>query len=399
LFSKISHFGKLAKIENPSHNIITSYDDKKTSNLDKFSSISDFVNSIQDVLSEVSKIEHDIKPILEKIRLHKIRSQYHAGLIIQSELESIWKKWRDQAEFMIIQNDDMKSIAMKCSKRGNDVYQYRIKERFKEIDMLSSDLDFNVFDPNDKNKKSNALFVTLTYDTKLKSSMQAWGSIGIEYNRFVSNLKRKFGKFSVIRCFESFGNGYPHVHMLILFDDKKFNVFEHFPTNDIMQGSTYRIKEKSRFESSWHSHVDVLAVNNMGQAINYITKYLRKTNNEDSPKYATTQSLLWINNKRSFSISGKFREMLESYRLEVKLHNSNKKLVQLTIAGEEIEQNWNFVGIFSLNEILSCNKIKDVRAWHFEIDNIPEKDKGFTLKNDDGIDKKLFSANRGVNYV
>ena len=376
---------------------ITNFSDHKITNLDKFSSLADFENSIQDVLCEVSKIEHDFKPKIEKIRLHKIRSQYHSGLIAQNQLESIWKKWRDQAEYMILQNDDMQKIAIKCSKRGNDVYQYRIKERFKEIDMLASSLNFDTFKPNNKNKKSNALFVTLTYDTKLKSSMEAWHDIGNEFNRFTSNLKRKFGKFSIIRCFESFANGYPHVHMLILFDDKKFNVFEHFPTNDIMQGSTYRIKEKSRFEASWHSHVDVLAVNNMGQAVNYITKYLRKTNNEDSPKYATTQSLLWINNKRSFSISGKFKKLLESYRLEALMHNSNKKLVQLTLAGREISENWEFVGIYSLESILACNKIRDSRRWHFEIDCIPENEDDY-LKNDDVVNKQLFSANAGVNY-
>lgn len=83
-----------------------------------------------------------------------------------------------------------------------------------------------------------------------------------------------------------------------------------------MGGSTFRIQEKRKFES-WHSHVDVLAINNMGRGLRYITKYLRKTNNADNPKYAKTQSLLWINQKRAFSISQRFTKSLKIYRLEI----------------------------------------------------------------------------------
>jgi hypothetical protein len=367
--------------------------------LDEFSPLSDFENAIQDSLSEVSKIFHvpGVKTTSkEKIRLYKVRSQYNAGLVDQQQLESLWKQWKDEPEFLIIQNQDTgENLAMKCSKRGNDVYQYRIKERFREIDYLASDLDYDNFSPNDTDKKTNALFVTLTYDTKRCTQSESWNNIGKEYNRWISNLKRKFGKFSGIRCFESFVNGYPHIHALIFFEDRKFDVFEHCPTNDIMQGSTYRIQEKKQFQS-WHSNVDVLAVNNMSQALHYITKYLKKSNNEDSPKYATTQSLLWVHNKRSFSISGKFKKQLEAYRLERQLHNSNKIIRQLDISGNVIHEKWNFVGIYSLSEIQSCNKIVNTKAWHFKIDTIPEKDKQGAAQNDDKINKSLSAVNRGL---
>jgi len=366
------------------------------SNLDEFSPLSDFENAIQDSLTEVSGLLHELKH--KKIRLNKVRAQYNAGLINQLELESIWKKWHSEIDVLVLQNDDGKSIGMKCSKRGNDVYRYRIKERFREIDYLASDLDFDVFNPNDKDKTTNGLFFTLTYDTKRCTKSEAWQNIGIEYNRFVSHIKRKYGNVTIIRCFESFANGYPHIHAVALFESSNFDVFEHYPTNDIMQGSTYRIKEKRSFESSWHSNIDVLAINNMGRAINYITKYLRKTNNEDSPKYATTQSLLWIHNKRSFSISGKFKKELEAYRLESKLHNSNKKLCQLDLSGDIIPENWHFVGIFSLRELQTCNKIRDVKAWNFEIDKIPDKERQNADSEDDKINRKLYAANKGVIY-
>jgi len=349
LIDNTSHFEKLIEIEKFSRDNIQTFSDHKISNLTKFSPLADFESSIQDVLSEVSKIERDIQPVCDKIRLHKVRAKYYAGLINQQELELQWKKWHSEVDILVLQNEATgKNIGLKCSKRGNDVYRYRIKERFREIEFVASDCDYDNFNPNDANKTTNGLFFTLTYDTKRCTKSQAWKNVGIEYNRFVSHLKRKYGKFSVIRCFESFANGYPHVHAVALFESKRFDVFEHYPTNDIMQGSTYRINEKRKFESSWHSNIDVLAINNMGKAIHYITKYLRKTNNEDSPKYATTQSLLWIHNKRSFSISGQFKKLLEAYRLESKLHNSNKKLRQSRIDGSVIIEKMEFCRCVSI---------------------------------------------------
>jgi hypothetical protein len=84
-------------------------------------------------------------------------------------------------------------FAIKCSKRGNDVYRSRVYRRFKEPFSLIKNLVF--FNRKiRRNRKTRALFVTLSYDTKRCSLEEAWVNIGVEFNRFMSNLRKKFAR-------------------------------------------------------------------------------------------------------------------------------------------------------------------------------------------------------------
>ena len=84
------------------------------------------------------------------------------------------------------------------------------------------------FNPKDRNNEKNtsALWVTLTYDTKLCSYKEAWEQIGIEFNNFMAYVRSNFGKVSCCRVFESFENGYPHIHCILLFQEYTFSVFK-----------------------------------------------------------------------------------------------------------------------------------------------------------------------------
>ena len=69
----------------------------------------------------------------------------------------------------------------------------------------------------------------------------------------------------------------------------------------------YRIEEKMEFEKSYHSFVDVEAVQKMRKGISYIMKYLRKS---EHPLQTLTLALCWFFRKRSFAVSGDFHELL-----------------------------------------------------------------------------------------
>jgi len=76
-------------------------------------------------------------------------------------------------------------FAVKCAKRGNDVYRWRVSRRFKGLSSMAEEIVF--FNPKDRGvKKTRALFVTLTYDTKRCDFKDAWRNIGIEFNRFMA---------------------------------------------------------------------------------------------------------------------------------------------------------------------------------------------------------------------
>jgi hypothetical protein len=108
-----------------------------------------------------------------------------------------YKEWASEALYMILTKWNLKKwkndvYAVKCAKRGNDVYRSRVDSRFRGLRRYSEDIIF--FNPKDRGKKeTSALWVTLTYDTKRCLYGEAWENIGVEFNGFMSYLRRNFG--------------------------------------------------------------------------------------------------------------------------------------------------------------------------------------------------------------
>jgi len=300
----------------------------------------------------------------DKIRLLQVRNEACNRLITHEELQQIYADWVHQDEYLVLAKpESRKFVAVKCSKRGNDVYKFRIENRFKELDALAEIIGNDIiFDINQQDPKTNVLFVTFTYDTKRCSESKAWEQIGIEFNRAVSNIKRKFGNCSILRAWEGHKNGYPHIHAIMVHDEM-FDVFEHQKTANTTE---YRIQQKQEFDSTWHSWIDVKAVSSIGGAIRYLTKYLRKTYGYDA-ETNLTQAQMWINRKQSFSMSHDF---LNSLRLVYEnLHNSNKKTEQLDLFDESTEEKWQLVGIYSKEEIKHLVK-DDSTSWNLELSSL-----------------------------
>ena len=290
------------------------------------------------------------------------------------EIVDKYSEWVSEVNYMILRRVKMKQVqirdtqknkplivrfpvesdyfAVKCSKRGNDVYRNRVYRRFKGLASLAEKTVF--FNPKDRNqnKKTRALFVTLTYDTKLCSFSDAWQNIGVEFNRFMAYMRKKFGKVSSCRVFEAFKNGHPHVHCVLLFEEKQFKVFRD-------KKGQFRIKEKGVFAAGWRSHTDAKALSSLGRGLSYLKKYLLKSidkENKDS-KALKTLALGWLFNKRAFSVSGKFRQMLTDL-IKTK-HNSNHKTKQTTLQREIIQEYTYYVLGFVPADVVRLKK--DVR--------------------------------------
>jgi hypothetical protein len=335
-------------------------------------------------------------------RLHRAREYFetHDDLGMLVDLYSFW---RDSAEYILLRRFDERkdrfvAKAVKCSKRGNDVYVARCRKRFNFLSNMDNDVVF--FSPSDFDVKTDVrtslLWFTLTYDTKRCSRSEAWRNIGHEWNCFISAMRRRYGRISVMRSYEAFGNGYPHVHAILWFEETSFKVFpwiEGLETNEqkesVSSGETlgsrdgldedtmlpplakqsstservrytYRISDKADFESLWHSWVDTTAISSMKKATNYVSKYQMKvsqgretsgsqTTLDQHTSGARTMALMWLHRKRSFSVSGSFGALWHD--LICSMHNSNHER-QVDLLGNVVPvEKWTFLGVFTARDL------------------------------------------------
>ena len=252
---------------------------------------------------------------------------------------------------------------MKCSKRGNDIYNYRISKRFN---LLYKALESYEIEPsNCYVLQTDILFFTLTYN--LRDIYHTYENAGKDYNRFMSNLRKIFPKAKTIaRCFEAQRDGVIHIHALIwigchisikkyFYLDKKGNKKYKF----IVESQELWNKLKNCWK---YGFCDIQGFTKFRDGLSYIFKYIKKgTNINYSNNTLTTLALNWLFRKRSFSINYKCVRFLFSLRLDILKHNSN-----FQDGGIRIE--YTFIGIFSAIS-LGFNSKK----WFFEFHNLPKK--------------------------
>jgi len=274
-----------------------------------------------------------------------------------------FKAWKDYHEYLLIKgenrvNGEKMFLAVKCSKRGNDVFSSRLDKRLGFLKRLKG---IELFHPNDfkpnRIVKTNLLWVTLTYNP-ICSLNAAWLSCMDEWNLFITNLRNKYGKIDVLRFIEAFPNkkgsayGYPHFHIVLLFKEAKFTVFPHMEKRkDGKLGLIYRINEKHEVarQGNWHSFVDIKALSS-GKALgSYVRKYCRKTHSGSSKSALVTQSLLWLYRKQTYSMSAGFRKRLLD--LISSMQGSKGREAQETLDGDILNDwIWVFHGIRSSEE-------------------------------------------------
>lgn len=325
----------------------------------------------------------------------------------------VFKLWRDFHEALIIKGVHRETgeeirLALKCSKRGNDVFASRME---KKIGFLRSLDGISFFSPQDFDKNptmpSNLLWFTHTFDPKICSIKDAWlGRVvpkihksgkneGLPYpahangcpcimcswNSFITNLRNKYGRISYLRFIEAFPNpkgsafGYPHLHTIVMFHDVSFNAFPNIEKlRDGSMGVAYRIVERNqvRSQGKWHSFVDIKAISSSRSLGDYLRKHTKNTHYGDTPGALTTQALLWLFRKQTFSMSSDFKGKLSEF---IKgMHDSKNNLAQETLDGDVVDVwIWSCYGVRSYLELnmdpevwvqsLSKKEFADAKVW------------------------------------
>jgi len=218
--------------------------------------------------------------------------------------------WRDSPLYLVFRSNSPgkppRYRAVLASKRGNEVYRQRVKKRFKGAgDILPLTVDIKK--SAHSSALTNALFVTLTYDRSNLSIGESWDErVSSDFHRFYARLRKKYGRIAIMRVISAHRDGYPHVHLLIFFADKRWLVKSHEDMDDTVSWrlDDYDTKQKE-FGDVWgHGYVDVIGVINPNWAINYIMGYIVGEDKKNKNLLDDRSLFLsWLFGKRSFSIS------------------------------------------------------------------------------------------------
>ena len=196
-----------------------------------------------------------------------------------------YRDWMEENSYLVFDVQKRRGInrrvAVLAAKRGNSVYRYRTRKRFDSVEELFPDK--NIVDPHCNVgfiAQTNILFVTLEFAKEDLSVKEAWERAPKEFDRFEKSL-RKVYPLAFIRGFEAHKDGYPHIHVLIVFQDKSWRMKRHLATRGKNRGTlTWRLADYgvkiSEFEQRWRNgFVDVWGVTNPKRGgLNYILKYI-----------------------------------------------------------------------------------------------------------------------------
>jgi len=295
-------------------------------------------------------------------------------------LVDVFQIWRDFNEYGIIKGENLfsgekKYLAIKLSKRGNDVFAERMRSRLDFLKGVNSkDKFFDASDFKGRNRSKEVttqlLWVTLTFDSKICDLNSAWKRVRDDFNLWITKLRNRYGKIWYVAFPQAFPDpkgeayGYPHIHLIMLFEDQEFRVFPRFELDKKGKpGLVFRIAEKDEIEhqGKWHSFIDVKALSSMRGVLNYARKYAENVCHGSGKESAVNNAVMWLMKKRSYSVSGAFRKAYHD--LIVGLRNSKLQavLAQQTLWGEMIPiWKWTFLGVWSVSDL---NLVGDPPPW------------------------------------
>lgn len=288
------------------------------------------------------------------LRLKAVRCAYFNEQVVDLPgVVNLYKEWRDTSEHIVLSYDEeyqmdlhgiqsyteTQYMCIKAAKKGNDVYRYLLKKKWRQVEELR---DVTFFNEKWKAKETSMLSITLTYNTSRSQVDAAWITHGEEWHLFLAKLTQEYGPVEFIRVWEAHNNFYPHCHAVIVFKKHKFPVWEQKNSNGSRK---FRISEHdaAKIGSFWHSFSDISAVSNTGTALNHLSKYLTKE--LMSEKGNKTNAMTWLFRKQTYAISHKFFAIIEA-QLSADLMKEPQTGDLIKDVMANCNKNFEFVGIW-----------------------------------------------------
>lgn len=309
---------------------------------------------------------------------------YASGKLDLDALIRTYKEWVSFDEYYVLKKKIygigvfiLRGKYVKSSKRGNDVYNWRVDKRFSILyDVLSQ------HEPEYEHAyvlKTDILFFTLTY--AFRDIFIAYENVGKDYNRFMSNLRKIFPRAKTIaRCFQAQRDGTVHIHALIWIGTH-LDVVWYCGYKNGHKDCRYIVKNYDLWldmKNCWkYGNADIRGFVNFREGLKYIFRYVKKGINLEDPKESLlTLSLNWLFHKKSFYINYKFIKWFFGIRLGFNMHSSNSDLVAKYVGSKTrtilrcigLIIDYEFVGVFSKKQL----NIKDDK-WFYDFNEFPEE--------------------------
>lgn len=245
------------------------------------------------------------------ISLDYARTEYFETGNEQYLLED-YQRWVKKPVWLIAENLETGQLrAWKGAKRGNDVYATKTMIRFRATRAAVEKLDIRT-----SRRQVSMVLGTLTYSTQKDEN---WETIGHDFNIFMGRLRRRYGRVWAVRTWEAHKSGFPHIHVILLFLDRKFSSWLQVKKDkkfSILRLDEMRVwglnesvekvapSKKHPLKWAWaEGYSDWRGVEDSNGALNEVMKYLRKMLEYKGTKYLKTLAKLWVYRKRAFSIS------------------------------------------------------------------------------------------------
>jgi len=294
------------------------------------------------------------------------RKEYFSNACSLDEACVSISEWRGMNMYLCFKGETSKREAkyyyQKASKRGNDVYRWRVKKRFQKILEFSEEnkeLSF-IEESKDGGFSSRLLKLTLTVDPG-KYVLNDFNSkiCSKELDKQIKRIRNVYPNVKVSRTYEVFtdkAKGFLHVNLVLFFPSYSFPVFLH---KNKKKKQSWRLKnreDKSFFKGSWGcGFVDVRAVSTAHDLLEYCLKYHIKyfRNVKAKGNQDLTLSVLTLFNKRAFSVPDSFTDAIISYsqslgitevspRLDIVMHNSLDESISFQFLGVVRESELDF---------------------------------------------------------
>ena len=179
-----------------------------------------------------------------------------------------YNNWVERPAYALVRyedkNGDEAYRAFRVPKRGDELYCKRVLARFNEVKEMAGQWKDYAVQLKRRKYVTKCVFLTLTYAQRGTTS---WEQIGKHWNRFISAMRKRYGRISTIRVWESQDDTTAHIHALLFCHDYEFSVFPTRP--EWAKRIVWRLDEKRSIETLWgEGFSDLQGVDSVPKVLN-----------------------------------------------------------------------------------------------------------------------------------